>query len=256
MLEQCYCIARATTELHRQATAAVLRHFFTKTRRGYAHKRVTAELARASEIHERRTLAGKKGAEAKLKQRSSKTEAKLKHPQPQPHIQKELKPLARVPLAETDAEQVYVLYPKQVGKRAAVKAIISAVVRLMAGEYKQRNLTVAEALAGLKSRTDLFARSPAGQRGRYTPHPATWFNESRYLDDKAEWNQTDEQRAGNSKAVERAINNKNAILAGLGFGGDASAMRPDSGPGLDSGGDADLGKDVFPHRPKSAARSV
>jgi hypothetical protein len=122
----------------------------------------------------------------------------------------EKKTHVRVPLTEADAEQVYVLYPKQVGRRAAIKAILAAVNRLIAGEYKQGRLTVGEALAVLKNSTDLFARSPAGNRGKFTPHPATWFNKSRYLDDQAEWNQTDEHAINPSKAEQRTANNLRA----------------------------------------------
>ncbi len=41
--------------------------------------------------------------------------------------------------------------------------------------------------AWIKEKTAQFANSPSGQRGLYTPHPSTWFNQSRYLDDENEW---------------------------------------------------------------------
>src|SRR6476620_8160014 len=49
-------------------------------------------------------------------------------------------------------------------------------------------------------RTLAFARSPAGNRGNLTPHPATWFNQGRYDDNPTEWEQigdgTNQQRSG------------------------------------------------------------
>jgi len=39
----------------------------------------------------------------------------------------------------------------------------------------------------LLGRVKAFATSPAGQAGKFTPHPATWFNGGRYEDDDAEW---------------------------------------------------------------------
>jgi hypothetical protein len=39
----------------------------------------------------------------------------------------------------------------------------------------------------LLRKTETFAHSEAGMRGDFTPHPATWFNRSSYLDDETEW---------------------------------------------------------------------
>lgn len=79
--------------------------------------------------------------------------------------------------ASRDAEAVYATYPRKVGKRAALKAILSALNRLDSPDP----------VCHLIGITKEFAKSPAGQRGEFTPHPATFFNQSRYLDDPEEW---------------------------------------------------------------------
>jgi hypothetical protein len=95
----------------------------------------------------------------------------------------------KIPLA--DLESIYVEYPRKIGKAAALKAISSALKRLRDGEFKGEQIQIPEALERLKKRVILFAASPAGQRGNFTPHPATWFNRSSYLDDPDEWMQDD-----------------------------------------------------------------
>lgn len=79
------------------------------------------------------------------------------------------------------ASSIYALYPRKVAKDAALKAIDKALKAIAA-----RN-GVADPAAWLLERVKMFASSPAGQAGRFTPHPATWFNGGRYDDDLAEW---------------------------------------------------------------------
>lgn len=73
----------------------------------------------------------------------------------------------------TTAEEIYQAYPRHVGKQAAIRAILRAM-----REHDP---------AWLLARVRLFASSPDGNAGRYTPHPATWFNAGRYDDDDREW---------------------------------------------------------------------
>lgn len=73
----------------------------------------------------------------------------------------------------TTAETIYAEYPRKVGRQAALKAIRRA-MRDHDPEW-------------LLARVRLFAASPDGQAGQYTPHPATWFNAGRYDDDDREW---------------------------------------------------------------------
>jgi hypothetical protein len=92
----------------------------------------------------------------------------------------------------TQIEEIYQVYPRRVGRAAALKAIQLAVKRMQSRDANE------DAVAFLMERTKLFAASPAGNKGRFTPYPATWFNQERYLDDEQEWNAT-ENRSGNLK---------------------------------------------------------
>jgi len=84
-----------------------------------------------------------------------------------------------------DAEKIYSNYPRKVAKGAALKAIDSAFKRLCRGEIPSVNADRAEDF--LLHSVERYAKSDAGNRGKFTPHPATWFNESRYADDEKEW---------------------------------------------------------------------
>jgi hypothetical protein len=70
------------------------------------------------------------------------------------------------------AEKLYQAYPRKVGKKAAIKAILWA---LKGREFETLMAAVLE-----------FAASPKA-RGQYCPHPATWFNEGRWEDDRRDW---------------------------------------------------------------------
>ena len=89
-------------------------------------------------------------------------------------------------------EEIYQLYPRKIAKAAALKAVRLAVKRMQERDANE------DAVAFLLERTRLFADSAAGNKGRFTPHPATWFNQERYLDDEQEWNVA-ENRSGNLK---------------------------------------------------------
>jgi|SRR5215469_1084016 len=123
------------------------------------------------------------------------------------------KSLARSSLAET--EEIYECYPRKVGRKVALKAIGQAIRRVQEGEYG-KTFSRDEAVAGIKQRTLLFAESPAGKRGTFTPHAATWFNRSSYLDDPKEWEQND-----SGAAAERSRRTRENILVGLGLGAPA-----------------------------------
>lgn len=112
-------------------------------------------------------------------------------------------------------ENVYNAYPRKVGKRAALKAISQAFTRLIAGKEAPSEIfqTVADAEVYLVLRCNMFAQSPAGQAGKFTPHPATWFNASRYLDDESEWYKHGTEQV--SKTQQRLRNNISAIVEGL-----------------------------------------
>jgi len=67
-------------------------------------------------------------------------------------------------------------------------------------------MSVADAVAFLVARTESFADSPLGKRPDKSkiPHPATWFNQQRYLDDSEAWqhvSETYQQPNPNGSAV-------------------------------------------------------
>jgi hypothetical protein len=77
-----------------------------------------------------------------------------------------------------------------VARIAAIKAIGKAV--------RDLSRTMGEGLARetLMRATERFAASDAGQRGQFTPHPATWFNQGRYMDNPQEWERISNDRTG------------------------------------------------------------
>ncbi len=78
------------------------------------------------------------------------------------------------------------MYPKHVAARAAIRAIEKALIRI-ALELKLAGKEVEYPSEWLKEQVAAYRESPAGNRGRLTPYPATWFNQSRYLDDQNVW---------------------------------------------------------------------
>lgn len=117
---------------------------------------------------------------------------------------------------ESTINEIYKSYPRKVSPRAAKKAIGQALTRLLAGKEAPAELfqTVDDAAVFLSQRVRLFAMSPAGQAGEFTPYPATWFNGSRYLDDESEWSRHGESR-GLTKTQQRYVDNTNIIDADL-----------------------------------------
>lgn len=101
------------------------------------------------------------------------------------------------------ALRIYHAYPRKVGKAAAVRAIEKSLDDLT----KRGTPDPAE---WLLEKTKTFAKSPAGNRGSYTPHPATWFNQARYDDDPSEWNKS-ESRGPAPRPADRFDDNEKFI---------------------------------------------
>lgn len=76
----------------------------------------------------------------------------------------------------SDCHRIYALFPRHIGKEAALKAIAKAINK--AGVEK-----LVIAVNRYKFCTDRWKKEDR----QYIPHPATWFNEGRYDDDQAEW---------------------------------------------------------------------
>lgn len=88
----------------------------------------------------------------------------------------------KAPFDPAVLDHIYNAYPRKVGRAAALKSIQKALHRVAKDGY-----TVEQSVEFLLDRVACFAASPAGQKGQYTPHPATWFNQDRFLDDEQEW---------------------------------------------------------------------
>lgn len=116
-----------------------------------------------------------------------------KEPTPRTCTSARSKP-ARPKWAANDIEAIYIAYPTHVSKASAVKAIGKALDRIAV-----RPDAPVDPVAWLLSRVQAFAKSPAGQAGRFTPYPATWFNGDRFDDDDAEWNRSEEDNPNHGR---------------------------------------------------------
>lgn len=77
----------------------------------------------------------------------------------------------------SQAEEIYSLYPRKVGKPAAIRSIAKAIM-------KHGSETV-------KAATANFAKAwGPGDDLNFCPHPSTWFNQERYNDDPSTWAKT------------------------------------------------------------------
>jgi hypothetical protein len=90
---------------------------------------------------------------------------------------------------------IYEAYPRKESKREAMTAINKAVARLMKGEAPHAPMAKIDAQRYLMRRVLEYERSPVGRQADKIkiPHPATWFNGSRYDDDQSNWHHTEKQ---------------------------------------------------------------
>lgn len=72
-----------------------------------------------------------------------------------------------------DAAEIYQLYPRKEARADALKAIEKALGKI--------------SVECLKEAVSAFAIAKQGQEARFIPHPATWFNGERWLDDRSTW---------------------------------------------------------------------
>jgi len=80
------------------------------------------------------------------------------------------------PLNADAIEEIYLAYPKHVGKKAALKAISKALQQIDAKSLLDRTKAFAAAVATWPK-----------ARLQFRPDPASWFNAGRYEDDPREW---------------------------------------------------------------------
>jgi len=77
-------------------------------------------------------------------------------------------------------ERIYRAYPRKKGRAAAFKAIGKAI---MDKELAFGLTDVSSRIAWMLRRVEQYAASRAGEDQDFTPYPATWFNQQRYLDE-------------------------------------------------------------------------
>jgi hypothetical protein len=77
---------------------------------------------------------------------------------------------------DSEALVIYDLYPKKIGKALAIKSIAKAINEHGSDKLIESVTAYAKATA-----------SWSEQDRQYIPHPATWFNQARFLDDRVEW---------------------------------------------------------------------
>ena len=87
---------------------------------------------------------------------------------------------------ESQAQVIYLEYPRQVAKKKALVAIRESLKRA-----KDFNKVLA--------RTKLFAELTVQREREFIPHPTTWFNQDRYNDDPDEWMTTSDKEAREDK---------------------------------------------------------
>lgn len=88
----------------------------------------------------------------------------------------------------------YEAYPRSVGIAPAYKEWQKA----GKGLVLSKGMPKPEAVAFLLEAATAFAGSLAGQRGTMTPHPSSWLSAMRYMDDRADWDLSDENNSQKS----------------------------------------------------------
>lgn len=87
-------------------------------------------------------------------------------------------------LTDSIAETIYQAYPRHEGKKAALKAISVAMRGTPSSDLLQKTMEYA---AAVKKWPESFRYTKQGRD--LVPHPATWFNEGRFMDDPKAWEQ-------------------------------------------------------------------
>jgi hypothetical protein len=106
-----------------------------------------------------------------------------------------------------EVEAIYSAYPRKIGKKAAMEKIRIA----LQGLHEEKG---DDNFAYLLDRTRKFAQSPAGKRGEFTPHPSTWFNQGRYMDDPNEWHRVDTEQKKPYQSYQQPIRARGRTVLG------------------------------------------
>ena len=106
-----------------------------------------------------------------------------------------------------EVEAIYSAYPRKVGKKAALRKIQEALTSLYA-ERGDANFSF------LIERTRMFAKSPAGKKGEFTPHPSTWYHQGRYLDDPNEWHRVETEQKKPYQQQQQPVRSRRRVVMG------------------------------------------
>ena len=101
---------------------------------------------------------------------------------------------------EEIAEGIYRAYPRHEAKGDALRAIGKALRRASEGE-------LLEAASAYKAATDAWSAEDRA----FIPLPASWFNGSRWLDDRANWRRV---KAGRASIASGGIKAEGSFLSG------------------------------------------
>jgi len=96
---------------------------------------------------------------------------------------------------------MYDLYPRKVGKRAAITAAEKAMGRIEK-EHKLNHIKAADYLAERVVMFAIAVEKWEGEERKFCPYPATWFNQDRYDDDQSEWVRAPDKKKGKDRTGE------------------------------------------------------
>jgi hypothetical protein len=117
----------------------------------------------------------------------------------------------------SEVDGIYDAYPRKKKPADAKKAIRKALTRLLKVGVDGSEPFADEraAAAYLLKRTEFYAKSPDGNRGKYTPYPASWFNAESYLENESEWSSNGTPEP--TKTELRTTKNRANLLDGFGI---------------------------------------
>ena len=146
---------------HNDAVEYVLTKYFDQTDDGFVHHRAESEIAKAHAKKEAVARAGRASAESRLNRRSTPVEQTL-------NVSSNQEPITKQP--SIGFQEFWQSYPRKIGKGAAQKAW---------DKLKPDLDTVLAALAW-QTKQDAWIKNG----GQYIPHPGTYLNQQRWLDEK------------------------------------------------------------------------
>lgn len=182
-LADAYRICRARTPAERAAVDDVLREFFVTDGEAFLNRRAEEEIAKASHQRTVNREIGKRGG--RPKQTESVTEHKtdsvpIRNPSQTPDSKEISEPTVPHPKPDGSGllrfppgfDSFWQAYPRKVGKDAAAKAF--------AKRRPDAALLAAMLAAVERQKASADWRRDGGQ---YIPHPSTWLNEGRWMDE-------------------------------------------------------------------------